>query len=371
MRNKEIDQKDPVKDTLKDMAILASDMETTIFQETNKGKYISTYEALQQKNSDMHLFALGLLASYLEKLGIKTVIEKGYGQTDKTSLDFANTLLQFLVNGMINYRKYCLKFKMEQKIIDLIAKDSNEKEEYNDYFKTTIVDKFNVSNPDDIIVTSYTEGSNIVFFLIHKKNCLVLDKEDIIKKYKYEKVSDLQDFSEGPVLDTAILTKNMLDKHGDKNGDKKNYGQGEYRAGNLYLPPNGWYRCGVRVFNIYDNGNNNWLSWKPNINGQWSICYCGIKTKSDDSCQYEKEEDSKHPGKLVSKGVLCYQDPNDMRNNTEVITIPNGEKYQLGFMLRVNPIFIRAPVKKETYWFVNGTPDEIRPYGILIKPYNS
>ena len=367
---KENQQKDPVRDTLIDMATLAIEMQEKIARGNLEGRFISADQALKQKNSDMHLFSLGLLAKYLEKLGIKTEIEKGYGQNDKKSLDFANILLQFLVNGMINYRKYCLKFKLEPKEIDLIAKNKNEKEKYNEYFKSTIVDKFEVENPNDIIVTSYTEGSNIVFLLIPKKNDFVLLKDELMQKLKYEKVNDLQDFSEGPVLDSVILAKNMLDKKGDQNGDKKNYGQGEERGGYSYLPPNGWYRCGVRVFNIYDNGNNDWLSWEYKKKGQWSISYHGVKTKQDDSSKYEKEDDSKHPGNLVSKGVLCYQDPNDMGKNTDVISIPNGEKYQLGFMLRVNPTLIRIPKSKKTYWFLNGTPDEIRPYGILVKKYN-
>ena len=59
-----------------------------------------------------------------------------------------------------------------------------------------------------------------------------------------------------------------------------------------------------------------------------------------------------------------------MGDNTGIITIPNGEKYQLGFMLRVQPGHIRAPESKKTFWFLNGTSEEIRPYGILMKKIN-
>ena len=360
-------EKDPIKDTLIDMAMLSNAMKAEIFQGNFEGRYISPDQALQLKTTDKYLFPLGLLAKFLEILGINAVIEKGYGRSDKKSLDFANTLLQFLVNGMINYRKFCLKFKLEEKLINEIAKDQNEKEEYNEYFKTAIVDKFDVDDPDDIIIISYTEGLNIVFLLIVKKNNFVLTKDELKKKFQYERVSDLQDFSEGPVLDTVILTKNML----DPNGDQQLYGQNEDRGGNMYLPPNGWDRYGVRVKDIYDEKNNDWISWEFHKEGQWSICYRGIMDvfSDDDPSKYEKEEDCKHPGSLVSKGILCYQDPGDMANTTAIITIPNGEKYQLGFMLRVEPSLIRAPKSKPTYWFLNGTPDELRPYGILIKQF--
>ena len=107
-QKKEINEEDddPIDNTLKDMAILASEIKTKIFEDSAKGKYISTEEALQKYNSDDQLFSLGLLAKYLEILGIKTAIEKENSQSEQKNLDFANTLLQFLVNGMINYYKY-------------------------------------------------------------------------------------------------------------------------------------------------------------------------------------------------------------------------------------------------------------------------
>lgn len=48
------------------------------------------------------------------------------------------------------------------------------------------------------------------------------------------------------------------------------------------------------------------------------------------------------------------------------VEIDNGI-YKMGFMLRVNPDKIRAPVGKPDFWVLNGNPDEVRPYRILIK----
>ena len=39
-------------------------------------------------------------------------------------------------------------------------------------------------------------------------------------------------------------------------------------------------------------------------------------------------------------------------------------------MLRVNPEKIRVPVGRPDFWVLNGNPDEIRPYRILIKKVN-
>ena len=365
-QKKEINEEDddPIDNTLKDMAILASEIKTKIFEDSAKGKYISTEEALQKYNSDDQLFSLGLLAKYLEILGIETAIEKENSQTEQKNLDFANILLQFLVNGMINYRKYHLKFKLDKEKRTIIVKNLDEKKKLNRHFKSIFVEKFKISNPKDVIVVSFSESFNIVILLIIKINNFVLLKNDLINIFKDDNyLNDLQFFSEEPVLDAIILSKNMLAIR----GNQVIFPEGEKRGGNDYLPPKGWIRYGVRVKDIYDNGNNDWLSWEPEKFGQWSICYHGISILPDDSFDYENENDYKHPGKKIGKGILCYQDPEDMENNIEFIIIPNGQMWKLGFMLRVEPNSIRAKESKNTFWFLNGTPDELRPYGILIK----
>ena len=39
----------------------------------------------------------------------------------------------------------------------------------------------------------------------------------------------------------------------------------------------------------------------------------------------------------------------------------------MGFMMRVKPDKIRYPLEKPEYWVLNATPDEMRPYRILVK----
>ena len=39
----------------------------------------------------------------------------------------------------------------------------------------------------------------------------------------------------------------------------------------------------------------------------------------------------------------------------------------MGFMMRVNPKKIKKPEEQPDYWVLNATPDEIRPYRILVK----
>lgn len=73
-------------------------------------------------------------------------------------------------------------------------------------------------------------------------------------------------------------------------------------------------------------------------------------------------------GQKVGRGVYCTPDINiTIQDNYAGIVKINDEKYYMAFMLRVKPDKIRCSVNKKDYWVLNGTDDEIRPYGILIK----
>ena len=124
-----------------------------------------------------------------------------------------------------------------------------------------------------------------------------------------------------------------------------------------------------------------------NRKGEWSIAYHGVgqgknsdevkdivnkiaKSNLRPGCRqaYEDEEDCRHKPKKVGKGVYCTPDPNITINDGYAgIVDVNGESYYMAFMLRVKPDKIRCFASKPDYWVLNGTDDEIRPYGILIK----
>ena len=357
---------------LEDMAILGNEMREKILKEEalKSDKFISTEDALKLKDKDDHLFALGILSKYLQHFKILTAIERDNNEADKISLSRANTLLQFLVDGLILYRKYILKYKLNEKRIEELKNNKNAKQNFNDNFRNLVILKFNINKKDDIIITSYIENSSIVILLIAKSVDLKFEKIEIEEKLKIEKdLDELTYFSEAPVLDAILLSKSMLDKRGDnKDGG---YGQNEKRGGEYYYPPNGWVRIGVRVYGQYDKNKDDWLAW-DNRKGEWCICYRGMNMESDEAelSKYEHEADIKHRNMKVSKGTVCYQDPEDMEKKTGIISI-GDEKYQLAFMLRVKPEQIRAPKSNPYFWVVNGTPDEIRPYGILIRKYSN
>ena len=90
-----------MKEVLKDMCILGSIMKKEIIEEkiNQPEKFISIEEATKEKKND-GLFCLGILAQILENIGITTAIEINES-IDKESENFSNTVLQFIMNGMI------------------------------------------------------------------------------------------------------------------------------------------------------------------------------------------------------------------------------------------------------------------------------
>ena len=65
-------------------------------------------------------------------------------------------------------------------------------------------------------------------------------------------------------------------------------------------------------------------------------------------------------------GVCLFQDPKIAEHCAGVINL-FGIDYKILLMCRVNPKKIRQPVDHDKFWILNPTPDEIRPYRILLK----
>ena len=83
-------------------------------------------------------------------------------------------------------------------------------------------------------------------------------------------------------------------------------------------------------------------------------------------------EDDKRTGflglmrKKCGGGICLFQDPKLAENCAGIINI-FGIEYKILLMCRVYPKKIRQPVNHNKFWILNPTPDEIRPYRILLK----
>ena len=183
------------------------------------------------------------------------------------------------------------------------------------------------------------------------------------------------------------LTRNQLDSQGNR---EDGWAIDESRGGKIYIPPLGWIGIGLNVEDKYDNGDNTWLGC-CNAPGEWCVAYHGVGDGQDSEdvkdstgkivkSQFKKGmrqahcdcEDQFHPGQKVGEGVYCTPNIKTAEGYAGISNI-NGVDYKTVLMVRVNPNKIRhcdsCSDSKEpySYWVVNGTDDDIRPYRILFK----
>ena len=189
------------------------------------------------------------------------------------------------------------------------------------------------------------------------------------------------------IMEGCKLSSGMLDARGNR---ESGWGVGEKRGGFDYTPPHqGWKGYGLKVWDKYDGGNNDWLAHNGNQN-EWAIAYHGIGTKLGSEFTLEKatssilaggfrpgkgqayagSDDARHPGNKVGLGVYCSPNPSVMESyasSSRSETSVNGKKFMMGFMMRVKPDKIRYSSSNTDYWVLNGTTDEMRPYRIMVK----
>ena len=363
-------EKEEVKDILKDMAVMGSIENKEIEIEKNDtNKFISINECLN--SNDDQFFILGIIAKYLQNIGIEPYIERAEVTKNENIQDNANTLLQFLCNGYILKHKYTIDLNVNETRREMLYNNTNDqKDKFFKIIKETFAKDFQIEE-DKIIVADHHKVSDRYTLIITFKSNL---NKPFTKEYLESKKSRIVDFKhlaqfeEKPIIESIKLNRSMLDKRGNNKSDNQ-WGYNEKRGGFEYLPPVGMHRYGLKVFGRYDNGNNDWLSY-DNRPGEWSIAYSGLSGQNNENTQkYEYDMDIRNFGQKVGIGVYTFQNPKIMEEKTEIVNA-NGIKYKMGFMLRVKPDKIRIPQTNNQVWVINGTSEEIRPYGILLKKIN-
>ena len=99
---------------------------------------------------------------------------------------------------------------------------------------------------------------------------------EMIKLAENKKIRSL---FEKKVLEECKLTPDMLDERGNKNPSEWPKPP-QLRGGLPYYPPNDeWVGFGLKVWDHYDNGSNDWIekNGKPN---EWAIAYQGTSCEA-------------------------------------------------------------------------------------------
>ena len=388
--------------TLEDMCKLGKIIKNQIIEEKEKDKqFISIEEAIKQpeklnsnetststKDDANGMRLLGLLAQNLEEKGITTVIEKNKNNSDELS----STSLQFLVNGLIDKPKFVFSFEFGEERNNELLNNEKEQKIFNNKLKKKLSMEYNIPE-DKIIIICPEKGSykvTVIFMSDEFNNNF--NKENFINsctQEEFRELCNLKDIQKGVIMDGVKLNLSMLDSRG--NQSPNNYGGGK-RGGEEYFPPMGWKGYGLKVMDVYDNGNNDWLAMNNNSN-EWAVAYHGIGKAGNttnteaitnkiikggdfknglfigsEKGQARKDDDDiRHPGNKVGEGVYCTPDINVAEGYAGSSSIVNGKRYKMIFMMRVKPDKIRSSNASPKEWILDGTTNEMRPYRILLK----
>ena len=389
-----------IKIILEDMCILGNIMKKEIIEEKKNEpkKFISIQEAIKNKNTNEDIFCLGIFANVLENIGVTTAIERNKSKNEDTS----NTILQFLMNGMIEKKKY--SFDLGEKRNNELLYNLDDQKKFNNKLKKKLSKECNIPE-NEIIITNPLKGSYNVQVIFERED--FNNKNFDINKFKnnctekeFSELKNLKEIHSSLIMEGCKLSLDMLDSSGNR---ESGFEVGGKRGGLDYFPPlKGWKGFGLKAWDKYDNGNNDWLGCDGNPN-EWAVAYHGIGTKRGvkvegaahnifigekfkykadrgQACKDHKninkkykfnpKEDKEDHTKEVGIGAYCSPNPDVMEeyaNYAKPKARVNGQEYLLGFMMRVKPDKIRISEEEEDYWVLDGTTKEMRPYRLLVK----
>ena len=386
-KNGDINQGEELKKIVEDMCEIGALMKKEILKEKEKNpeKFISIEEATKGNDIDIN-FCLGVLAQNLEDIGIITAIEKE-ASNEELNIKSSEMVLQFIMNGLIDKKKFDLHFDFGAKRNNELLNNEVEREKFLTKLKGALSREYKMPE-EQIIFGNPQKGSykQPVIFLNEIFN--KIDASEIQKRLKNSKELEefkyIEEIKKTLIMEGCKLSQNMLDSQGDRH---KNWPTGEYRGGLPYYSPQGWIGFGLKVLGKYDNGNDDWLAYDGNKN-EWAVAYHGVRTKMVSKLEeavgniaksgfkvgkaqaYEKSINKNQPGKEIGVGIYCSPSPKVMEDYANFSTsesVVQGKHYIMGFMMRVKPDKIRYPEEQSDYWILNATTDEIRPYRILVK----
>ncbi len=322
-----------------------------------------------------YYYILCLLGKILENNGIVVGIYKNNYTKDRVDLSG----IQFLFSGLINKKKFRLGFYVDNSIIDYVIYNLNYRKAFINKWKEIIADRLKIDKKY-LILTNPRKRTYLFLDLAFNSKIQLINYEILMKLLIYKEIKSCDMI---PLLEGCRLSPNIFDVryHAFYNNFNVNYFN-QIRGGEQYIPPLSWTAYGINVCDKYDFGNNNWLGYTNGV-GEFAVAYYGINNTFNKT--FNKEQNSKglmgnhesgetfvntnnirNPGHKCEIGAYFYKDPNIAENSCEIINI-GGFGYKIMFMCRVNPFKIRQPENFQDCWILSPTPDEVRPYKVLIK----
>ena len=357
---------------LADICFLGSSIKNSIIQEQNSNPeqfYNIRKKIKHLNNENLMVLPLYLMFDWLEENGCKVVIEK-----KAKDIRVNNLCLQHIFNRNVVEKKFKLVF--DDKYNNYLYNKDNC-DHFINSFKTDISNCLDIPLSDIFIVNP--RGPKFTVDLYIKD--LDYNKKDQVEQYLKTRKKDILIIKDSLLLEGCKLSLELLEPKFDM---RPNDWPNVTKRGNLpYYPPYNYFGFGLKVLNLYDNGNNTWIGQK-NIQGEFAVAYHGIRSNIDSINQImnshlkqgknqdcEFDDDLMHPGNKCGKGVYVTPKIEVAEKYTKVFHVKEiNQKFRVAFQCRVNPLLIRQSCRKPDYWILNGNGQEIRPYRLLIKQEN-
>ena len=354
----------------------------------NPDNYIDIEETLNDLdkvidgiNNNSPEFILSVIGKCASNNGTEIFISKKSSEVFK---DIELSSIQSLFS-LGTQKKYELHFDFGEKENEEILNDIKKQQEFLQKYKKILSKELNLKE-DDFIFKDIHRGSLGASLAVIEST-----EESDNSINKLEGKNNIKKIEEKPLLEALQISENILDPQGNRS---QGWGLNEKRGNEDYIPPtDNWRGYGIKVSGKYDNGNDDWLGYE-NKKGEFAIAYMGINNflgeskemisdlndyadkieKKPTSKLFRKDSNKRNKGifsifsnyKTCGDGVCLFQDPKTAENSADIINV-NGYQIKVILMCRVNPQKIRQPENFEGCWILNPTPDEIRPYRILIK----
>ena len=352
-------------------------------KQTNPNRFIDISSTLHrpgllstlEPSKNDYTYILCLIGKILENNGIIVGIYKENYIEDRIDL----SSIQLIFSGLISRKKYRLTFNVNQTTINLVLTNLNYRQQFIHKWKAIIAERIHC-NKSEIILTNPRQRGKFLYldlafnFNIEKVN------EQLLRQCVT--VGELE-FCEGiPLLSGLRLSPSIFnEKYHLFYNLNFNWGISR-RGGEEYIPPVSWTAYGMNVDGKYDYGNDMWLRSENGI-GEFAVAYYGINNifyniyniEHNSVCLMANLETGKtfrnvnnirNPGLKCDDGIYFYKNPQFAENSSQKINI-GGFEYKIMFMCRVNPSRIKQPENFPDCWILSPTPNEVRPYKILVK----
>ena len=327
-------------------------------------------------NSDSSDFILSVIGKCAYNNGTEVFISKN------SSEEFKNLELSSLQSlfSFGTQKKYELHFNLGEKENEMILNSPDKQEEFIKKYKKIISTELKLKENDFIFKDIHRGSLGASMAIVDSSQELENSIENL------QGNNNIENIEEKPLLESLLISPDILDPKWNR---FDGWGLNEIRGKEKYIPPtDNWRGYGLKVKGMYDKGDNSWLGFK-NQKGEFAIAYMGINNFIGESKKiiplindslpdnkknqtinlFNKDFNSRNSGfkyKKCGNGVCLFQDPKYAENVAGIVNA-NGYTIKVILMCRVNPEKIRQPENFKECWILNPTPDEIRPYRILIK----